>query len=223
MRDEPLALFAAATAREAESVQEIDEPVVALQPMTAGKEVVEDYRHVGLTLRQHPVSFLRADLTTRRIVSCTEAMQARDGARLETSGLVLVRQRPGSAKGVLFITLEDETGIANLVVWPTVFEQFRRVVMRASMIAVGGRVQREGEVVHLVANRFVDLSAGARHGRQPRRGVPTSARSRRPGNTCWRTRRARAAADQSIPCARHLHSRSAHRHDPREKPELSLI
>ncbi len=159
LRDEPLALFAAATAREAESVQEIDEPVVALQPMTAGKEVVEDYRHVGLTLRQHPVSFLRADLTSRRIVSCTEAMQARDGTRLEAAGLVLVRQRPGSAKGVLFITLEDETGIANLVVWPTVFEQFRRIVMSASMIAVRGRIQREGEVVHLVANRFSDLSA----------------------------------------------------------------
>ena len=105
------------------------------------------------------MSFLRADLTSRRIVSCTEAMQARDGTRLDAAGLVLVRQRPGSAKGVLFITLEDETGIANLVVWPTVFEQFRRIVMSASMIAVCGRVQREGEVVHLVANRFVDLSA----------------------------------------------------------------
>ena len=159
LRDEPLALFAAATARDAELVQEIDEPVVALQPMTAGKEVVEDYRHVGLTLRQHPVSFLRADLTSRRIVSGTEAMQARDGTRLEAAGLVLVRQRPGSAKGVLFITLEDETGIANLVVWPTVFEQFRRIVMSASMIAVRGRIQREGQVVHLVVNRFVDLSA----------------------------------------------------------------
>ena len=151
--------FAAATAREQESIDEIDEPVVSLRPMMAGKEVVEDYRHVGLTLRQHPVSFLRADLTTRRIVSCTEAMQARDGARLEAAGLVLVRQRPGSAKGVLFITLEDETGIANLVVWPTVFEQFRRIVMSASMIAVRGRIQREGKVVHLVANRFIDLSA----------------------------------------------------------------
>src|SRR6202041_3068748 len=73
--------------------------------------------------------------------------------------LVLVRQRPGSAKGVMFITLEDETGIANLVVWPQVFEKFRRVVMSASMIAVRGRIQREGEVVHLVAHRLVDLSA----------------------------------------------------------------
>jgi error-prone DNA polymerase len=75
------------------------------------------------------------------------------------AGLVLVRQRPGSAKGVMFITLEDETGIGNLVVWPQVFEKFRRVVMSASMIAVRGRIQREGEVIHLVAQRLVDLSA----------------------------------------------------------------
>jgi error-prone DNA polymerase len=120
---------------------------------------VEDYGHVGLTLRQHPVAFLRGDLTARRMVTCTQAMDARDGRSLEAAGLILVRQRPGSAKGVMFITLEDETGIANLVVWPQVFEKFRRVVMSASMIAVRGRVQREGEVVHLVAHRLVDLSA----------------------------------------------------------------
>ena len=86
--------------------------------MTAGGEVVEDYGHVGLTLRDHPVAFLREELQRRRIVTCAEAMQARDGRWLEAAGLVLVRQRPGSAKGVMFITLEDETGIANLVVWP---------------------------------------------------------------------------------------------------------
>ena len=127
--------------------------------MTAGSEVVEDYGHVGLTLRRHPVAFLRDDLAARRMVTCTQAMDARDGRWLEAAGLVLVRQRPGSAKGVMFITLEDETGIANLVVWPQVFEKFRRVVMSASMIAVRGRIQREGEVVHLVAHRLVDLSA----------------------------------------------------------------
>jgi error-prone DNA polymerase len=95
----------------------------------------------------------------RHMVTCTQAMDARDGRWLEAAGLVLVRQRPGSAKGVMFITLEDETGIANLVVWPQVFEKFRRVVMSASMIAARGRIQREGEVVHLVAHRLVDLSA----------------------------------------------------------------
>ena len=159
LRDEPLPLFTAATAREGAPVPEFDEPVVALRPMTAASEVVEDYGHVGLTLRQHPVAFLRANLSARRIVSCTDAMEARDGRWLHTAGLILVRQRPGSARGVLFITLEDETGIANLVVWPQVFETFRRVVMGASMIAVRGRIQREGEVVHLVSRAFTDLSA----------------------------------------------------------------
>ena len=159
LRDEPLPLFAAAAAAADEPVAEIAEPPVVLKPMTAGSEVVEDYSHVGLTLRRHPVAFLRDDLDARRIVTCTEAMEARDGRWLEAAGLVLVRQRPGSAKGVLFITLEDETGIANLVVWPQTFEKFRRVVMGASMLAVRGRIQREGEVVHLVAYQLADLSA----------------------------------------------------------------
>jgi len=158
-RDEPLPLFAAAATRDEERVAEIEEPHVALKPMTAGGEVVEDYSHVGLTLRRHPVAFLRADLQARRIVTCADAMQARDGAWLEAAGLVLIRQRPGSAKGVLFVTIEDETDIANLVVWPQTFEKFRRVVMGASMLAARGRIQREGEVVHLVAHRLADLSA----------------------------------------------------------------
>ncbi|MFW2829822.1 error-prone DNA polymerase [Sphingomonas sp. ID0503] len=159
LRDEPLPLFAAASAREAEIVPEINEPTVALRPMTAGSEVVEDYGHVGLTLRAHPLSFLREDLRRRRIVTCAEAMATRDGRWLEAAGIVLVRQRPGSAKGVMFITLEDETGIANLVVWANVFEANRRAILSASMMAVRGRIQREGDVVHLVAQRITDLSA----------------------------------------------------------------
>lgn len=158
LRDEPLPLFAAAAMREAATIPEMREPSVALRPMTAGAEVVEDYGHVGLTLRQHPVSFLRGDLARRRIVTCTEAMASRDGRWLEAAGLILVRQMPGSAKGVMFITLEDETGIANLVVWPNVFEQHRRIVLSASMLGVQGRIQREGEVVHLVARDLTDLS-----------------------------------------------------------------
>jgi error-prone DNA polymerase len=159
LRDEPLPLFAAAAAREAEAVPEIQEPVVSLRPMTAGGEVVEDYGHVGLTLRAHPLSFLREELRAKRIVTCAEAMSARDGRWVEAAGLVLVRQRPGSAKGVMFITIEDETGIANLVVWLKVFEKYRRIVLSAGMIGVCGRIQREGEVVHLVAHRLTDLSA----------------------------------------------------------------
>ncbi|MBZ9603547.1 error-prone DNA polymerase [Phyllobacterium chamaecytisi] len=159
LRDEPLPLFASASARAAQTVPELQEPIVQLQPMKAGSEVVEDYRHVGLTLRDHPVTFLRESLRHRRIISCAEAMQSRDGRWVETAGLVLVRQRPGSAKGVMFITIEDETGIANLVVWVKVFEKYRHIVLSAGMMAIKGKIQREGDVVHLVANRLTDLSS----------------------------------------------------------------
>lgn len=156
LRDEPLPLFAPVSDRLAE---ETPEPAITLRPMPAGGEVVEDYRHVGLTLGDHPVSFLRAELRQNGIVSCQTAMDARDGRWLEAAGIVLVRQRPGSAKGVMFITLEDETGIANLVVWPKVFERYRRTILSAGMLCVRGRIQREGEVVHLVAQRLRDFSA----------------------------------------------------------------
>jgi error-prone DNA polymerase len=86
-------------------------------------------------------------------------MNARDKHWLQTAGVVLVRQRPGSAKGVMFITIEDETGIANLVIWPKVFERHRRIILSAGMLCVKGRVQREGDVVHLVAHTLTDLSA----------------------------------------------------------------
>jgi error-prone DNA polymerase len=158
LRDEPLPLFAAAARREAEVLPEQVEPAIALRPMTAGKEVVEDYGRVGLTLRQHPVSFLRQDLARRRIMTCTEAVASRDRSWVHVAGLVLVRQRPGSAKGVMFITLEDETAVANLVIWAKVFEKFRRVVLGSGMIGVKGRVQREGDVVHIVAHELLDLS-----------------------------------------------------------------
>jgi error-prone DNA polymerase len=159
LRDEPLPLFAAASAREAYTLAEVEEPSVSLRPMTAGGEVVQDYRHAGLSLREHPVAFLRADLAARRIVSCAEASKSRDGCWLETAGIVLVRQMPGSANGVLFVTLEDETGVTNLIIWPKLYARQRRVVLAARMLGVRGRVQREGAVVHLIANRLSDLSA----------------------------------------------------------------
>lgn len=159
LRDEPLPLFLAASDRERAFVPEMTEAAIALRPMTAGGDVVEDYRHAGLSLKAHPVSFLRPDLRRRRIVSCQAAMEARDGRWLEAAGIVLIRQRPGSAKGVMFITIEDESGIANLVIWPKVFETDRRTILGAGMMAVQGRVQREGEVVHLVARRLTDLSS----------------------------------------------------------------
>jgi error-prone DNA polymerase len=159
LHDKPMPLFAAAFEREAEAIAEVREPAVLLRPMTAGGEVVEDYRQVGLSLRAHPVSFLREDLRHRRIVTCAEAMQSRDGRSLQVAGVVLMRQRPGSAKGVMFITIEDETGIANLVVWTAVFEKQRQIVLSAAMMAVNGRVQREGDVVHIIARNLTDLSA----------------------------------------------------------------
>ena len=158
LRNEPLELWAAADARDARTASEANEPEVALKSMTEGREVVEDYSHTGLTLRQHPMSFLRQELRAKRIVTCAEAMSERDGRWLWTAGLVLVRQRPGSARGVMFLTLEDETGIVNAVVWPSLFERQRRVLMTASMMGIHGKIQREGEVVHLVAQRLFDFS-----------------------------------------------------------------
>ena len=159
MRDEPLPLFAAAAEREARAIAEQQEPEVTLRQMTEGHNVVEDYSHTGLTLRHHPLSFLRWDLAQKRIVTCAEAITARDGQWLMAADLVLVRKMPGSAKGVVFVTIEDETGVANVVVWPKLFERSRRVLLGSSMLAINGRIQREGEVVHLVAQQLFDLSA----------------------------------------------------------------
>jgi error-prone DNA polymerase len=134
------------------------EPAVALAAMTAGRQVVEDYRSVGLSLRRHPVSFLRHDLTERRIVRCADLIGINDGTRLEVGGIILVRQRPGSAGGVLFVTVEDETGHANLILWPSVFEAQRSLILSASMIACRGKLQRAGEVTHVIAEQLTDLS-----------------------------------------------------------------
>ena len=151
LRDEALPLFAAAGA-----AQEVVEPEVTLRPMSEGREVVEDYTMTGLSLRSHPVALLRQDLRGQGIIPCADLARTRDGRRVTVSGLVLVRQRPGSANGVLFLTLEDETGVANIVVWKKLFEQRRRIILGASMLAVKGRVQIEGEVIHLIAEQLVD-------------------------------------------------------------------
>jgi error-prone DNA polymerase len=134
------------------------EPQVILPPSMIGREVIEDYRSTGLSLRRHPVFFLRSDLRSQCIVTCADLANTRDGQHLTVAGIVLVRQRPGSARGVLFVTIEDETGHANLIVWPTIFSRQRRLVLTASIIACRGKVQREGEVIHIVANHLTDLS-----------------------------------------------------------------
>jgi error-prone DNA polymerase len=120
LRDDVPPLFAAAEARR-NAQAEIVEPPVSIVPMTAGRNVVEDYSSVGLTLRQHPVAFLRGDLRSQHVMACGDLLTSHDGQRVTVAGLVLVRQRPGTATGVIFITIEDETGIANLVVWSSLF------------------------------------------------------------------------------------------------------
>ncbi len=131
---------------------------VSLQPMAEGREVVEDYQSTGLTLRRHPVTFLRKELRARGMVTCASLASTKEGRRVTVPGIVLVRQKPGSAKGIMFITIEDETGIANLVLWPSLFEKQRRLVLSAGMIACRGRVQREGIVIHVVVEHLTDLS-----------------------------------------------------------------
>ena len=152
----PLPLFAAADARERKFSPEGQEVPVALQPMSEGREVVEDYRSLQLSLRNHPLSFLRPELNAMRIVRCADLKSIRDGRNVEVAGVILVRQRPGSAKGVLFVTIEDETGVAQGILWPDRFEIYRRQVMSASMIAMRGRLQKEGEVIHIICDRIID-------------------------------------------------------------------
>lgn len=153
LRDAPLPLFAAA-----EVTREAEEPDVLLQPMRDGAEVVRDYNRLGLTLRDYPLAFLRRDLRERDIITCQQALAAKDGKRLTVAGLVLVRQRPGSAEGVVFLTLEDETANMNVIIWPDMFDANRRVLLGGQMLAVKGMLQKEGEVVHLVAKEITDLS-----------------------------------------------------------------
>src|SRR3954451_2047963 len=162
LRDDPLPLFAAADAREGQLQPEFDEPAVILDPMTLGQEVVEDYRNKGFSLRRHPLSFLRGDLEARGIAPCAALAQARDRSRITVAGLVLVRQMPGLAKGVMFITLEDETDVANLVIWPSLLERQRRLVLSAAMLGCRGRGQRGRQVVYLVAEHLVDPAARLR-------------------------------------------------------------
>ena len=134
------------------------EPAAALPDASPGEEVAQDYASLRLSLKAHPVSLLRGALTARGAVPAATLIGAADGRRLEVCGLVLARQRPGTAKGVVFATLEDETGVANIVIWRRVFERYRNAALDAGLLAVRGVVQREGIVVHLVAGRLVDLT-----------------------------------------------------------------
>ena len=152
--DVPLPLFEIATARE-----QPDEAGQPLPLMPLPEQVVADYQTIRLSLKGHPMEFLRPMFVSERVVTCGAVSDANDRRRVRCAGVVLVRQRPGSAKGVVFMTLEDETGIANIVVWPKVMERFRKEVMGARLVLVEGYIQSSPEkVVHLVAERLVDRS-----------------------------------------------------------------
>ena len=152
--DMPLPLFEIATARE-----QPDEDAQPLPLMPLPEQVVADYQTTRLSLKGHPMEFLRAMFAKEHVVTCAAISHANDRQRVRCAGVVLVRQRPGSANGVVFMTLEDETGIANIVVWPKVMERFRKEVMGARLILVEGTIQSSPEkVVHLVAERLFDRS-----------------------------------------------------------------
>ena len=134
-----------------------------LPHMPLPEHVVADYQSTGLSLKAHPLRFLRPALIRDRVQSCAEATMRPDGARVLVAGVVLVRQRPGSAAGVVFATIEDETGIANVVIWPSLIERDRRALIGATLLLVDGRIQRSPEgVVHVVADRLTDRSAWLR-------------------------------------------------------------
>ena len=148
------------------------EAKIALPKASQGEEVVGDYAALALSLKCHPLAVLRDPFQVMGIAP-NATLRSRKNGRIAVSGLVLVRQRPGSANGVLFITLEDEGGIANIVVWPDIFEKFRRQILGGHLLRVDGRIQAQDGVIHVVAEKVEDLSshlaALARGGKYPSR------------------------------------------------------
>jgi error-prone DNA polymerase len=183
--------------------------------MPLSEHVVTDYQTLRLSLKAHPVAFLRGGLTRRRILSCADLRTTGDGQWVAVAGVVLVRQRPGSAKGVVFMTIEDETGIANAVIWPKALERYRRVVMASRLIVIRGRIQRKDDILHVVAARLEDrtewLDLLSESGRETmpvpiaradevRRPGPGSARLKEPPRSSGHPRNARV-----LPKSRDFH------------------
>jgi len=132
------------------------DPGLPLMPRS--EDVVHDYRTMSFSLKAHPVSFMRQKLDRRKTVRCADLGKYRNGQKIEVAGVVLVRQRPGTASGVVFATLEDETGIANIVIWSAAFDKHRKTILASRLLAVRGRLQIEGLVIHLVAEEFTDMT-----------------------------------------------------------------
>ena len=139
-----------------DAVESAREPQVALPAMPLGLQVVEDYRHLRLTLKTHPLALLRPLFAKRGVVQTKELANMADGARVTVAGLVLIRQQPGTAKGVIFVTLEDETGIANAVLWPDVSQAHRRALLDSRLLLIKGKLQSYSNVIHVVAETLVD-------------------------------------------------------------------
>ena len=152
----PLPLFA--TTDEATAHSSEERAMALLPEMPLGEHVVEDYASLSLTLKRHPLAFLRAELAREGLVTAAELAHLPVDRRLSIAGIVLIRQRPGSANGVVFITIEDETGIANLIVWPAMLERFRRAALGATLLRCTGKLQREESVIHIVADRLKDMT-----------------------------------------------------------------
>jgi error-prone DNA polymerase len=131
----------------------------SLPVMTKSEEVAADYNHLALSLKAHPLSFLRTSLAADGFIPSRQLSTLQDGRYAAVAGIVLVRQQPDTASGVIFLTLEDETGAANIVLWPRIFQKFRRVALGSRVMGVSGRVQRDesGHVIHIVAAQLSDL------------------------------------------------------------------
>jgi len=146
----------------------VGELATELPPMSRAEHVVQDYASTSLSLKAHPVSFVRPTLTDFGVIPASALSQLKNGQRVKVCGLITVRQRPGTAKGVLFITIEDESGFANLVVWANTFEKYRKVILQSHLLMVEGKVQIEGEVIHVVVsdcfnlNELMELKAESR-------------------------------------------------------------
>ncbi len=211
-KENPLPLFDHAATAEAGN-----EEKVALPVMPLSEHVVNDYRTLRLSLKAHPMSFLRARVATARILSCGGLKQIHDGARVSVAGVVLVRQRPGSAQGVVFMTIEDETGVANSVIWPKVLERERKVVMGARLVVVHGRVQRHEDIIHVVAERLEDRSDWLHlltdDGENLSVALANADEIRRPEPGSWRDK----SNEIPIPVAHGDHVKRAGGEDPRER------
>jgi error-prone DNA polymerase len=150
---QPLPLFVAAGEEE-----QGGEPAAALPAMRIGEHVAEDYRALHLSLKKHPMALLRGMMDRASYLPSARLAGIENDTRVKVAGLVLVRQRPGTASGVIFATLEDETGVANIIIWPKTFERYRKTVLTSSLLGVEGTMQRQGIVIHVIAHRLVDLS-----------------------------------------------------------------